>query len=107
MHGRPLAIGAAAWTAGNAALYFAVIHAQGGSPAWWYVAVLAAVMTMLALAVADWRPRPLLIASAVLLAVCAVAGVLSIGLLLIPGAALALAAGLSWRSGKSHGFQRS
>ena len=107
MRARSLAFAAAVWTAANAALYFAVIRAQGGSPAWWYVAVLAAVMTMLVFAVAGRRPRPMLIASAVLLAVSAVAGALSIGLLLIPGAALALAAALSWRSGMRHGHQRS
>jgi hypothetical protein len=108
MRARYLAVAAAAWTAANAVLYFAVIHAQGGSPAWWYVAVLAAVLTMLALAVAGRWPRPMLIASAVLLAGCAVAGALSIGLLLVPGVVAALAAASGWqRPGQGTGFQPS
>jgi hypothetical protein len=93
MRARYLAIAAAAWTAANAVLYFAVIHSQGGTPAWWYVAVLAAVMTMLALAVSGRWPVPMLMASAFLLFGCAILGAASIGLLLVPGAvAAALAA---------------
>jgi hypothetical protein len=87
-------------------LYFAVIHAQGGSPAWWYVGVLAVTMTMLSLAAAGRWARPMLIASAILLGGSAVAGAPSIGLLLVPGAVLALAAASrSRRPGKSQRFQ--
>jgi hypothetical protein len=94
MRVRLLAIAAAAWTAGNAALYLAVIGSQGGSPAWWYVAVLAVTMTMLVLAAAGRWPRPMLIASAVLLGGSAVAGALTIGLLLVPGAVAAAVAAM-------------
>jgi hypothetical protein len=99
MRARHLAIAAAAWTAANAVLYFAVIRAQGGSPAWWYVAVLAVTMTMLALAAAGRWPVPLLLASAVLLFGCALLGAASIGLLLLPGAAAAALAAIRASAG--------
>ena len=95
MRVRLLAIAAAAWTAANAALYFAVIVSQGGSPVWWYVAVLAVTMTMLVLAAAGRWPRPMLIARAVFLGGSAAAGALTIGLLLLPGAVAAAVAAMT------------
>jgi hypothetical protein len=99
MRSRYLMLGAAVWAAGYTGIYLAVIHGQGNSPAWWYVALLAAGAGSLVLAGAGRRPRPLLIVGVVCLGLAALAGVLSIGLLLVPGvvAAAIAAARPSWR----------
>jgi hypothetical protein len=99
MRSRYLMLGAAVWAAGYTGIYLAVIHGQGNSPAWWYVALLAAGTGSLVLAGAGRRPRPLLIVGVVCLGLAALAGVLSIGLLLVPGvvAAAVAAARPSWR----------
>jgi hypothetical protein len=104
MRSRWLVIGAAVWTAGYGGVYLAVIGAQGNAPAWWYVALLAIAAGSLVVASAGRRPRPILIVAAGLLAVAVVAGVLSIGMLLVPAvvAAAVAAAGPSgrWQSGQ-------
>jgi hypothetical protein len=69
-----------------------VISAQGNTPAWWYLAVLGVSTLLFALAAARLWPVPLLIAGAILLTGAALAGVLSIGLLLVPGVLAAVAA---------------
>jgi len=103
MRARFLAIGAAVWTAANAGIYFLVISVQGNSPAWWYLAVLGTSALLFALAAGRLWPAPLLITGAVLLTAAALAGVLSIGLLLLPGVLAAVAAlGPSRRSQRGH-----
>ena len=99
MRFRYLALGAAVWAAGYTGLYIAIIHADGNSPAWWYVALLAAGTGSLVLAAAGQRLRPLVILGVACLALAALAGVLTIGLLLVPGvvAAAVAAARPSWR----------
>jgi hypothetical protein len=92
MRARFLAIGAAVWTAANAGIYLLVISAQGNSPAWWYPAVLGVAAVLFALAAGRFWPVPLLITGAVLLTGAALVGVLSIGLLLVPGVLAAVAA---------------
>jgi hypothetical protein len=92
MRARFLAIGAAVWTAANAGLYLLVISAQGNSPAWWYLAVLGTAALLFALAAGRLWPAPLLIIGAVLATAAALVGVLSIGLLLVPGVLAAVAA---------------
>ena len=92
MRARFLAIGAAVWTAANAGIYFLVISAQGNTPAWWYVAVLGASTLLFALAAGRLWPVPLLMTGAILLTGAALAGVLSIGMLLVPGLLAAVAA---------------
>jgi hypothetical protein len=92
MRARVLVIGAAVWTVANAGIYLLVMHAQGNSPEWWYLAVLGASAVMFALAAGRLWPMPLLITGAVLLTAAALAGVLSIGLLLLPGIMAAVAA---------------
>lgn len=92
MRARFLAIGAAVWTAANAGIYYLVISAQGNSPAWWYLAVLGVSTLMFVLAAGRLWPVPLLITGAILLTAAALAGVLSIGLLLVPGVLAAVAA---------------
>ena len=92
MRARFLAIAAAVWTAANAGIYLLVISAQGNSPAWWYPAVLGTSALLFALAAGRLWPVPLLITGAVLLTGAALVGVLSIGLLLVPGVLAAVAA---------------
>jgi hypothetical protein len=92
MRARFLAITAAVWTAANAGIYLLVISAQGNSPAWWYLGVLGAAVLLFILAAGRLWPVPLLIAGAILLTGAALAGVLSIGLLLLPGVLAAVAA---------------
>jgi hypothetical protein len=96
---RYLAIGAAVWAAGYAGLYVVVISKQGNSPAWWYLTLLAAGAGSLAVAATRPWPRPALIFGAACLALAALAGVLSIGMLLVPAvvAAAVAAAGTSHR----------
>ena len=99
MRSRYLAIGAAVWAAGYAGVYVIVVIKQGNSPAWWYLALLAAGTGSLAVAATRRWPRPALIFGAACLALAAVAGVLSIGMLLVPAAVAAAvaAAGTSQR----------
>ena len=92
MRARILAIAAAVWTAMNAGIYLLVISAQGNLPAWWYLAVLGVSALLFALAACRLWPVPMLITGAVLLTAAALVGVLSIGLLLVPGVLAAVAA---------------
>jgi hypothetical protein len=96
---RYLAIGAAVWAAGYAGLYIVVVSKQGDSPAWWYVALLAAGAGSLTVAATRRWSRPVLIFGAACLALAALAGVASIGMLLVPAvvAAAVAAAGASQR----------
>ena len=92
MRARFLATGAAVWTAANAGIYYLVISAQGNTPAWWYLAVLGVSTLLFILAAGRLWPVPLLITGAILLTGAALAGVLSIGMLLVPGLLAAVAA---------------
>jgi hypothetical protein len=92
MRARFLAICAAVWTAANAGIYLLIISAQGNSPAWWYVAVVGTAALLFILAAARLWPTPLLITGAVLLSAAALIGLLSIGVLLVPGVLAAVAA---------------
>jgi len=82
MRARFLAIGAAVWAAANAGIYLLVMSAQGNSPAWWYPAVLGTAALLFLLAAGRLWPVPLLIIGATLVTGAALAGMLSIGLLL-------------------------
>jgi hypothetical protein len=92
MRARFLAIGAAVWTAANAGIYLLVMSARGNSPAWWYPAVLGTAALLFLLAAGRLWPVPLLIIGAILVTGAALAGVLSVGLLLVPGVLAAVAA---------------
>jgi hypothetical protein len=94
-------MGAAVWAAGYAAVYVAIVGGQGHSPAWWYVALLGAGVALLALSSAGRWPRPTLISGTVLLALVALAGLLSIGILLLPGVVAAAAAARSSRRSRT------
>jgi hypothetical protein len=97
VHSRYLVLGAAVWAAGYTGIYIVIVRGQGNSPAWWYVALLATGTGALALAAAKRRPRPPLILGTVCLALAALAGLLSVGLLLVPG--VVAAAVVATRSG--------
>jgi hypothetical protein len=99
VHSRYLVLGAAVWAAGYTGIYIFIVRGQGNSPAWWYVALLATGTGVLALAAARRRPRPLLILGAFCIALAALAGLLSIGLFLVPGVVAATVAATrpSWR----------
>ncbi|WP_375424933.1 hypothetical protein [uncultured Friedmanniella sp.] len=93
---RVLATAAALWGVGFLLVYVAVVRGQGSQPAQWFLALT--VLAVLAWAVAAVRqaPRVWLLLGLVLGACCTLAGLLSIGLLLVPAlaaAALALALG--------------
>src|SRR6516225_2040942 len=92
MRARILAIGAAVGTAVNAGIYLLIISAQGNSPAWWYLAILGTSALLFALAACRLWPVPMLITGAALATAGALVGVLSIGLLLVPGVLAAVAA---------------
>ena len=87
-----LVIGAAVWATGYAGVYVMVVSQQGNSPAWWYVALLAAGAGSLAFAATRRWPRPALIVGVASLALAALAGILSIGMLLVPAVVAATAA---------------
>lgn len=98
MRPRYLAIAAAIWTVGFGAFYTVVIHSQGDAPAWWLLAALGVASVLLVLPVSGVLPasgrrrRPLLISGTVILGLCALLGILSIGILLIPAVCLATVA---------------
>jgi hypothetical protein len=95
MRSRFLVLAAVIWAAVYIGVYFAVVSSQGNSPAWWYVALLAAGAGSLAFAAAGrWRRQQPLLLGVACLGLAALAGALSIGLLLIPAVvAAAVAAG--------------
>lgn len=103
---RPLAIAAALWAAGYAVVYVVLIGKQSSSPAWWYVGLLAAGVASLAVVTARRPLRPALIFGTVLLALAALAGIASIGILLIPSVAAGTAAAAR-PSRHSHGRRAS
>jgi hypothetical protein len=63
---------ASAWIAGYLATYLVLIHSQGGSPAWWYIALLGVAIGMLGLVVAGILGRRALVATSAGLAFAAV-----------------------------------
>jgi hypothetical protein len=93
MRARYLAIAAAAWAVAYAGSYAVTIGGQGNPVAWWYAALPAAGAAALACAAAGRWPRPMSIFGAAVLGCAALAGVLSIGALLIPGVVAAALAG--------------
>lgn len=101
MAGRRMLVGAAsAWIAGYLATYLVLIHSQGGSPAWWYIALLGVAIGMLSLVVAGIIGRRALAATSAGLAFAAVIALASIGILLTPALACLIAAWMSDRRRK-------
>jgi hypothetical protein len=89
---RWLAAAATAWTGAYLVLYLALVHHDGAWPAWWYVGLLAIGTVPLLATVTGQRSRPALAAGAAVLALAALLGLLSIGLLLLPAVACAIVA---------------
>ncbi len=84
MLARWLALAAITWTGAYVAAYLIQVRHDGNSPAWWYVGLIAVSVVPLIAAVAGRLSRLALIASAVLLALGALLGLLSVGVLLLP-----------------------
>lgn len=92
MADRSLPIAATMWAAGFIAVYLAVVRGQGNQPAWWYVTLVAAGALLVVLPRMGRRARGRLILGTLLLGLAALAGALSIGLLLAPAVVLAAVA---------------
>jgi len=81
----------------NLAVYILVIRSQGGPDgsagsgiAWWYVAVLLVTVAASVGAAATGRVRRVMPVCAVLLGGCALVGLLSVGVLLVPAVVTAV-----------------
>ena len=75
---------ATAWAGAYVVAYLALVRHDGNSPAWWYVGLVAVGTVPLIAVVAGWSSRPAVVASAVVLALAALLGLLSIGIVLLP-----------------------
>ena len=103
---RVLAGAAAGWVSLHLLLYVWIIRTQGGDVAGWYL-VLAILASLACLAAsAGLAPAATTTTALVLTALATFAGLLSIGLLLVP-ADVALAAAVVSRSGPSRRLARS
>ena len=92
----PFALAAAAMAAGCTGLYVSIVLGQGSAPASWVVIglIMAAVLAVYgAVRVVPLR-RPALITSTVVLAALGLAAILTIGMVILVGAVLALVASL-------------
>ena len=87
---RILAGAAALWVVGYLAVYLAIIADQGNSPAWWYVALLGAVIALLGIAAFGRPGRGVLVSAVVLLGFATLIAMLSIGVFLTPALAAAV-----------------
>jgi hypothetical protein len=85
MRVRLLALGLAVWVAFYGLVYIVSMRAQGNTPYWWYLAIIAAGAVPPLLTAAGLRSRFLLICDAVILGVAAVLALPSQGMLLLPG----------------------
>lgn len=92
---RLLAVLDAALVLAFVVVYLLIIHSQGNRPVVWFLAFLAAATVCALVAVVRRTPQPL-IGNLVVLAVCAVLGLFSIGVLLLPAI---VAGAMSYRSG--------
>jgi len=101
MRARWLALVAAVWTVAYLAGYLVLVSQDGDGPAWWYVGLLAIGLVPLIGASAGRSSRPGLVASAVVLGLSALLGLLSIGILLVPAVVCVIAAVIVARPGSS------
>lgn len=85
------------WSVAYVLAYLGSVQRDGNSPAWWYLALVAAGTMPLIATWAGWFSRPLLLAGAGVLAAAALLGALSVGLLLLPAVLCSLVAALSIR----------
>ncbi|WP_345630637.1 hypothetical protein [Rugosimonospora acidiphila] len=80
------------WTGAYVAAYLVLVRHGGNSPAWWYIGLLAIGVAPLIVTVAGWLSRLALVASAVVLALAMLVGLLSIGIFLLPSAVCVIVA---------------
>lgn len=92
MHFRHLGFTAAAWTAVVLVAYLLISRSQDDTPAWWFVGLLVVCAAVLLAPLRGRAARPALIGAAVILGLCSVLGILSIGIFLIPAAVAAAVA---------------
>jgi peptidoglycan/LPS O-acetylase OafA/YrhL len=92
MWARRLALAATIWTGAYVAAYLGIVRDDGNSPAWWDVGLIAISVLPLVAVVAGWLSRPLLVASAVVLAFASLLGLLSFGIFLLPSVMCAIVA---------------
>jgi ABC-type transport system involved in cytochrome c biogenesis permease subunit len=96
MRRRVLTIVAAAWATGYLGLYLWVIDSQEGQPAGWYVGLLVVAVVLLLVALAARAAvvaaRAALVAAAIVLGLCMLVGLMSVGLALLPACAAAIGA---------------
>jgi hypothetical protein len=76
-------------------VYLLIIRGQGNRPVYWFLAFLVAATVCALVAVVRRTPQPL-IGNLVILAVCAVLGLFSIGALLLPAIVVGV---MSYRAG--------
>jgi hypothetical protein len=79
-----LGFAAAAWTAAFVVAYLLIIRSQAGTPAWWYIALLAVAAGLLLAPLRGRAAKPTLIGAAIVLGLCSMIGILSIGIFLVP-----------------------
>ena len=92
MRYRFLAGGAAVWALAFGVGYVALIRAQDSTVAWWYVALIVTGAAALGgFAVGRWGRRALVL-GLVVLAVCTLLGLASIGMFLLPAVVAAAVA---------------
>jgi hypothetical protein len=84
MTSRLLAMGASLWAAAYAVAYVLVVRSQDDSPAWWYLGLVVAASILLAAAGLGAALRTAAVIGLALLTVCALLGLLSIGVFLLP-----------------------
>ncbi len=80
-------VAAALWIVGYLGVYLLVLRGADDGPAWWYVAFLGIAELALCLAAAGVGGQPLIVGVAVMLVLAMLAGLLSIGLLMLPAVA--------------------
>ena len=92
MTSRVLAMGASLWAAAFAVAYVAIMRGQDDDPAWWYAALVLVASVALAAAALGVARRSAAVAGLVLLTACAILGLLSIGVFLLPAVVTAAVA---------------
>ncbi|WP_213455475.1 hypothetical protein [Rhizomonospora bruguierae] len=91
---RLLALTATIWAGAYLVGYLVLVSQDGGSPAWWYAGLIVIGLAPLVAVLAGRLSRPALAASAILLGLAALLGLLSIGIFLLPAIACVIAAAL-------------
>lgn len=81
---RTALLAALLWTAGYLVFYLIVASSQDDGPAWWYAAFLGVTIVVIGIAGSGAGGPAPTIAAGAMLALATLAGLLSVGLLLLP-----------------------